>query len=131
MPEVPTRMGEGSEAEVGTTQGAWPPKTWESWGPPRCSCLAGLRSGPLVRKRQVSYRHCANQKVLAQTLRQHLSHLCPPHPPNSPKDKTRCSAWGMKLLITPAQSGGFVPSLLRWFSEDIPGPMSGHSEVPN
>lgn len=22
-------MGEGSEAEVGTTQGAWPPKTWD------------------------------------------------------------------------------------------------------
>lgn len=47
MPEVPTRMGGGgSEAKVGTTQGAWPPKTWESWGPPRCSCRSPREEAP-------------------------------------------------------------------------------------
>lgn len=121
MPEVPTRMGGGSEAEVGTTQGAWPPKTWESWGPPRCSCRSPREEAP----GQLPSL-CKPEGPGPDAQAAPLPSLPPP-----PKDKTRCSAWGMKLLITPALSGGFVPSLLRWFSEDIPGPMSGHCEVPN
>lgn len=34
------------------------------------------------------------------------------HPPHCGKEKTRCSTWGTKLLLTPAQSGGCVASLL-------------------